>query len=333
MREVLIPNDMHPFVITINGVEYRYPEGTTQNVPDDVAAAIDAYKGSVLPAKPNSVFDSEGLSFQKSDAGHALMVNNEGTDVIWQEPVANLDAAIELAQEAKADAEDAQEAAEDAADRAESAAETLELDATLTSATKAAQAKAVGDEIAVEDEKINALYGQVNYGYNISETLAPDPNSNKNRIGIARTLTRIILNGATDSNNCYIKISNAIDRSANTTGVKAFTNPISLVNGHLYRYKLKVLSGTYTTQGSFLSPIPSVYRSGEAASVGEITVTTATECIREFTADGSTYHVCVYVDKNNTSVTNLVCEVTLEDVTVGSIIQELMTVPEGSAWS
>lgn len=48
-------------------------------------------------------------------------------------------------------------AAEDAADRAESAAETLELDATLTSPTKAAQAKAVGDAIAKIDSDINNL--------------------------------------------------------------------------------------------------------------------------------------------------------------------------------
>ena len=49
------------------------------------------------------------------------------------------------------------EAAEDAADRAESAAETLELDATLTSATKAAQAKAVGDDIAFLSANIQSI--------------------------------------------------------------------------------------------------------------------------------------------------------------------------------
>lgn len=148
MRTVTIPNDYNPFRLEVNGRIYSYKAGTTQSVPDDVAEAIDVYKRQRKPAKPNSIIDNLGLSFEKSDAGHALMVNNEGTDLVWQEPVANLDAAIELAQEAKADAEDAQEAAESAADRAESAAETLELDATLTSATKAAQAKAVGDAIA-----------------------------------------------------------------------------------------------------------------------------------------------------------------------------------------
>lgn len=48
-------------------------------------------------------------------------------------------------------------AAEDAADRAESAAESLELDATLTSPTKAAQAKAVGDAIGEIEENVNDL--------------------------------------------------------------------------------------------------------------------------------------------------------------------------------
>ena len=163
MREVLIPNDMHPFVIEINGVEYRSPEGTTQNVPDEVASAIDAYKKSVLPAKPNSIFDSEGLSFTRADAGHALMVNNDGTDVIWQEPVANLDAAIaearELAQDAKDEAEDAVAAAEDAAaaaDRAETAAEQVDAPEIWDAIDSIIQADVIGHSELYDLAQLNS---------------------------------------------------------------------------------------------------------------------------------------------------------------------------------
>ena len=43
-RTVMIPESMNPFRVIINGVEYSYPSGTEQNVPNDVAAVIENHQ-------------------------------------------------------------------------------------------------------------------------------------------------------------------------------------------------------------------------------------------------------------------------------------------------
>lgn len=43
MKTVTIPSDYHPYVVEVNGKVYKYPEGTTQSVPDEVAAVIENY--------------------------------------------------------------------------------------------------------------------------------------------------------------------------------------------------------------------------------------------------------------------------------------------------
>ena len=43
-KTVKIPDRMNPFRVIINGVEYSYPGGTEQEVPDDVAAAIEHHQ-------------------------------------------------------------------------------------------------------------------------------------------------------------------------------------------------------------------------------------------------------------------------------------------------
>ena len=43
-KTVKIPECMNPFEVFINGKHYSYPAGTTQEVPDDVAAVIEAHE-------------------------------------------------------------------------------------------------------------------------------------------------------------------------------------------------------------------------------------------------------------------------------------------------
>lgn len=45
MRTVKIPECMNPFYVEVNGHKYSYPAGTTQEVPEDVAAVIEAHEG------------------------------------------------------------------------------------------------------------------------------------------------------------------------------------------------------------------------------------------------------------------------------------------------
>lgn len=43
-KTVKIPECMNPFEVIVNGKHYSYPAGTTQEVPDDVAAVIEAHE-------------------------------------------------------------------------------------------------------------------------------------------------------------------------------------------------------------------------------------------------------------------------------------------------
>lgn len=54
--EVKIPENMSPFVVIVNGVEYSYPAGTTQMVPEEVAEVIAQH----VEAMPKPVAPSGG---------------------------------------------------------------------------------------------------------------------------------------------------------------------------------------------------------------------------------------------------------------------------------
>lgn len=57
MKTVIIPNDYHPFEVEVNGRKYRYPEGTEQNVPDEVAAVIN----NIYKLAPREEVETEEL--------------------------------------------------------------------------------------------------------------------------------------------------------------------------------------------------------------------------------------------------------------------------------
>lgn len=46
MKTVTIPDNMNPWECCINGKKYRYPAGETVDVPDEVAAIIQAYENA-----------------------------------------------------------------------------------------------------------------------------------------------------------------------------------------------------------------------------------------------------------------------------------------------
>lgn len=52
--EVKIPENMSPFVVIVNGVEYSYPAGTTQMVPEEVAEVIWQHVEAMPKPVPNS---------------------------------------------------------------------------------------------------------------------------------------------------------------------------------------------------------------------------------------------------------------------------------------
>lgn len=56
-----IPDNMHPWVANVNGVKHVYPAGTEQDVPEEVAAIIDAYWASKEKVFPNTAISFNEL--------------------------------------------------------------------------------------------------------------------------------------------------------------------------------------------------------------------------------------------------------------------------------
>ena len=55
-KTITIPGDYDPYVVCIDGVYYSYKAGTTQSVPDEVAALIaDIGRGAPMPAPKDGV--------------------------------------------------------------------------------------------------------------------------------------------------------------------------------------------------------------------------------------------------------------------------------------
>jgi hypothetical protein len=52
-KTITIPKDRDPFVVIVNGVEYKYPAGETVTVPDSVADVIEKYENAKPKPDPN----------------------------------------------------------------------------------------------------------------------------------------------------------------------------------------------------------------------------------------------------------------------------------------
>lgn len=65
-KTIKIPNNMKPYYeVEIGNKKYRYPAGTTQSVPDEVAAVIEA--NSNMRPKENPPKDYEEWEFTLAD--------------------------------------------------------------------------------------------------------------------------------------------------------------------------------------------------------------------------------------------------------------------------
>ena len=63
-KSVKIPSDYQDFTVVINNTVYTYKGGTTQTVPDEVAAVIENYNAGKpkedAPGKPGQVWTTNG---------------------------------------------------------------------------------------------------------------------------------------------------------------------------------------------------------------------------------------------------------------------------------
>lgn len=73
-KTVKIPDNMSPWKATINGIDYVYPAGTTQEVPDEVAALIERISNVQPEKEPNMPPFAGGadLNAAEGEPGHVL---------------------------------------------------------------------------------------------------------------------------------------------------------------------------------------------------------------------------------------------------------------------
>lgn len=94
MRTVKIPECMNPFYVEVNGHKYSYPAGTTQEVPEEVAAVIEAHEG-VHHHGYNGPVHNQSLNIRAdwnvSDPGDLRFVRNrpcyEETEVLFDQTI------------------------------------------------------------------------------------------------------------------------------------------------------------------------------------------------------------------------------------------------------
>lgn len=169
------------------------------------------------------------------------------------------------------------EAAEAAADRAESAAETLELDATLTSPTKAAQAKAVGD----------ALHALKSF-----PVLSWDIGKNINSDGVLQNNTHMALTKPIPIDTGDVVVRTAQEKDTNN---KMLIFYINTYNQDTWTNRIKLSYGDIYTIPQNVTKIRIGF--GRASSA-EITMT-QTDVDTYFSADFYTYSL---IAKQRTSV-------------------------------
>ena len=178
----------------------------------------------------------------------------------------------------------------------------------------------------INDTHINNAYGFVNYGYDIAEELIANTAAERERIGCVRTNTYCLLNGTTVSYSCFVKISNNLVRARSNTDLNNLENPITLISGHTYIARLKKISGTLTTTAEdFIIPSVNFYKSTKNTSLGEVLINTSSEFVKKIVGDGDSYNMCISV-REATTLTDYLCEVTLEDITEGAMPERQITI-------
>lgn len=64
-KSITIPKDRDPFVVIVNGVEYKYTAGATVTVPDSVADVIEKYENAKPKPDPNAGAGSHKCDWNK----------------------------------------------------------------------------------------------------------------------------------------------------------------------------------------------------------------------------------------------------------------------------
>lgn len=165
------------------------------------------------------------------------------------------------------------------------------------------------------DSRVNALHGLVNYGY-----LGRSPYNGTYAYADG---TKVTSKGTLASNTvpAFIRLSGSDSgtRYAGTyTDLRAFANPITLIDGHVYRLWMIWESGSVTTSQEH-GIYPGVYASGGDLNIGN-RVFVGNNSYVEFTYTSASYpsgvQLCAVYNRNGgITINNWVANWVLEDVT------------------
>lgn len=199
-----------------------------------------------------------------------------------------------------------------------------QIDNTLTHPGQAADAKAVGDKIselknALDDDSnvFNVYNGLVNYNYDTAYQQNATGSTWKNSIAIRRNKTYVELNRSTiPSGQLFIRLSGAVDLQSLNENVDGWTTGIELIEGHIYRAKAILISGTsiYDETVGQLCPQLLVVPLGSHTSISTSN-TNATSSTVEFTAGSGKYNLALFFNNRKYTLASVKLVVLLEDCT------------------
>lgn len=130
----------------------------------------------------------------------------------------------------------------------------------------------------------------------------------------------ITLNGSNITNNQMVVLTNEIRRlRASTYNITALETGISLVKGHEYEFKIKLIGGSVSHANNTL-PSVSIYQTGESSSIGSF-YRAPKFFIRRFTATDKAVNICIYIN-SGTTLSNAVYKITFTDLSVKDFMRD-----------
>lgn len=151
------------------------------------------------------------------------------------------------------------------------------------------------DYINAYKDLINECHSFVDYGYEDYKDIPKVSGStNGEALGIKRYGPIVELNLDGISSVIKVRLDDYINRTVSDSTVDTWTGGLSLKVGKKYRASIKKLSGIVTGAMTV-----TVYVTGTHTTIGTY-VQTDSGSYRDFTAEDTTYHICLYIGNNAT---------------------------------
>lgn len=200
----------------------------------------------------------------------------------------------------------------------------LQNDATLTNSGEAADAKVAGDKLNELDTRTNTLNGLVNYGYDTPYTGTASGGSSAEVYSLTgvRNKTLLTLNGTCGTSGTALRLQlnsvTTLKVTKNTSS--ALGDGITLTDGHKYRLRMHVISGTAAQANTVAWALPSGVQ--RVTGTSAVTDTATGDVYTDITYDAATYtsglRALLFLNRatSGNTLTNWCAEFTIEDLTV-----------------